>query len=177
MRLFIAIELPKTVRSKIAGVMRELKLLSNAGRFVPEENMHITLHFIGESNDLNGAVEAMKSACEGIRPFVLKPGRYDYFVKGDRKTSFIGVEGDLKELNILHESLEAALADNGFSREYKRYSPHITLGRNVEHDELVGAELRKIEIDSEMTVSGITLFESTREKGKVIYTALHREKF
>lgn len=139
--------------------------------------MHITLHFIGESTDLNGAVQAMKLAVRGIRPFELHPVGYDYFEKSRYKTSFVSVGGGLEELHILHESLESSLADNGFSRDYKRFSPHITLGRNVEHDELVGSEMKQIEFKTAMTVSGITLFESRREKGRVVYIPLHREKF
>ena len=91
--------------------------------------------------------------------------------------SFISVGGKLEELSVLREVLESSLADNGFSRDYHRFVPHITLGRNVEHDELVGMEMANISFKTSMTVSGITLFESTREKGRMIYTPLHREKF
>ena len=177
MRLFIAIELPKAMRSELSAALRELRSRSSGGRFVPEENMHITLHFIGESNDLVGAVNAIKSACAGIRPFELYPEKYGYFEKGDRKTSFISVGGKLDELSVLRELLESALSDNGFARDYHRFVPHITLGRNVEHDELVGMEMQEIVFKTRMTVSGITLFESEREKGRMIYTPLHREKF
>lgn len=165
------------MKSELSTALKELRSRSSGGRFVPEENMHITLHFIGESADLVGAVNAMKAACCGIRPFILKPTKYGCFEKGERKTSFISVGGNIDELNVLREMLESSLADNGFSRDYHRFVPHITLGRNVEHDELVTAELSEIEFKSSMTVSSITLFESTREKGKIIYTPLHREKF
>lgn len=177
MRLFIAIELPKVMRSELSSALRELKSKSSGGRFVPENNMHITLHFIGESDDLVGAVDSIKAACCGIRPFELHPEKYGCFDKGGRKTSFISVGGKLDELNVLREMLESALADNGFSRDYHRFVPHITLGRNVEHDELVTAEMEQLSFKTSMTVFGITLFESTRDKGRMIYTPLHREKF
>ena len=177
MRLFIAIELPKAMRSELSAALKELRSKSSGGRFVPEENMHITLHFIGESNDLVGAVNAMKTAAGGIRPFELHPESYGYFEKGERKTSFITVGGKLDELFVLRESLESALADNGFAREYHKFIPHITLGRNVEHDELVGSEMKQLEFRTGMTVTGITLFESVRDKGRMIYNPLHREKF
>ena len=165
------------MRSELSYALRELRSRSSGGKFVPENNFHITLHFIGESDDLVGAVTAMRSACEGIRPFELHPCGYGFFEKNGRKTSFITVGGKLDELGVLHEMLESALADNGFAREYKKFTPHITLGRNVEHDELVSAELSDIEFRTSMTVTGITLFESTRENGKMVYNPLHREKF
>ncbi|MCH5279001.1 MAG: RNA 2',3'-cyclic phosphodiesterase [Christensenellaceae bacterium] len=177
MRLFIAIELNKAMRSEISRALKELKIRSSGGRFVHEDNLHITLHFIGESVDLNGAVQAMKASVRGIRPFELFPDQYGYFERNGSKTSFISVGGQLTELDILHESLESALADNGFSREYKRFVPHITLGRSVEHDELVGEEMKQIQFSTSIIVPGITLFESTRERGRMVYTPLHREKF
>lgn len=177
MRLFIAIELPKSVKAELSSVLRELKALSCGGRFVPEENTHITMHFIGESNDLNGAVESIREAVRGIRPFVLRLGGYDFFDKGGRKTSFVSVGGELAELRILHEALECALADRGFSRDFKRFTPHITLGRNVEHDELVTGELKAIALGSSVTVTGLTLFESVRANGRMVYMPLHRENF
>ncbi len=163
--------------------MAELRSRSSGGKFVPVENTHITMHFIGESRDLAGAVDAMHSACRDIRPFPLHIGRYTYFDRsGSRggdggKTSVVTVKGDLDELNALHESLECALGDKGFARDYKRFTPHITLGRNVEHDELVSHELEDIPLDASMQAQGLTLFESTRVNGRMVYSVIHREKF
>ncbi len=176
MRLFIAIELPKKVRSELSRALRELRSRSSGGRFSPEDNLHITLHFIGESDDLLGAVNAVKAACNGIRPFNLKPEGYAFFEKGDKKTSFITVGGDTDELMMLREKLESALSDQGFARDYHKFIPHITLGRNVEHDELVSMEMSEISFNSSFTVAALTLFESVREKGKMVYNPLHREK-
>ncbi len=180
MRLFIAIEISNDMRRELAGMSKSLKGLSSGGRFVPVENMHVTLHFIGESDDLAGAVSAMHEACRDIRPFTLTLGHYGYFEKtasGNHRVSLVTVEGELEELNVLHESLEAALSDNGFLRDHKRYMPHITLGRSVEHDELAAGELERTPLSAGVLVAGITLFESTRVKGKMVYTPLHREKF
>ncbi len=177
MRLFIAIELPRSFKQELARVQKEVKQMSCGGRFVPQENFHVTLHFIGESNDLAGAVAAMREAVRGIRTFTLHLGKYDGFDKNGSKTSFLAVKGELDELERLYESLQCALYDNGFSRERKRFRPHITLGRNVEHDELVTAELQRLSPNASMTVQGITLFESARQDGKVVYNPLHRERF
>ena len=69
------------------------------------------------------------------------------------------------------------MSDNGFPRERKGYVPHITLGRNVSHDDLVEAELRDEPLNASMRVNSITLFESTRLNGEMVYSVLHREKF
>lgn len=180
MRLFIAIEIPKNVRNEAQRMLDELKRLSLDGRFVPVPNMHITLCFLGETDDLTGAVDAMKRAVCGIKPFSLHLGSYSYFEKnGDTKTAHIKVKGNLQELNALHESLTCALADEGFKTTGKRYVPHITLGRSVVHDELAGIALSQIQpaLNASMSVNGIVLFESTRRGKETVYTPLHTESF
>ncbi len=177
MRLFIAIELPKSFKAELSRIQKQLKILSCGGRFVPEDSFHITLHFIGESGDLSGAAASMREAARGMRPFTLHLGKYTSFARGSARTSVVEVKGELKELNALHESLESALYDNGFSRDMKRFTPHITLGRNVEHDELTDAEMKALSPNASMTVFGITLFESVRQEGRMVYRQLHKEVF
>ena len=178
MRLFIAIEISEPMRRELAALSKELKARSCGGRFVPPENFHVTLRFIGESDDLAGIASAMREACRGIRPFTLRAERYGSFDKsGSSRVALAEMDGDLDELNVLHETLSAALSDRGFARDPKRFVPHITLGRNVEHDELVSEELRAIPLSSVTEVRGMTLFESTRVKGKQVYSPLHRERF
>lgn len=179
MRLFIAIEIPGSMRAELTALLKALKERSCGGRFVPPENFHITLRFLGETDDLMGAVSAMREAVRGIRPFTLRLGRYGFFEKtasGSHRVSLVDVNCDSDELDILHETLESALADNGFPRDMKRFRPHITLGRNVEHDELTDSELKAVELHSTAPVAAITLFESSRVNGKQVYTPLHRER-
>ena len=68
MRLFIAIDLPRSFKAELARIQKEVKGISCGGRFVPQDNFHITLHFIGESDDIAGAAAAMHEAVRGIRP-------------------------------------------------------------------------------------------------------------
>ena len=183
MRLFIAIELPKPVKEALVGIQREVKSKSAGGRFVAPEGFHLTLRFIGESNALAEAAAAMREATRGIRPFMLKLGQYGCFDRDTGATGFVNVNGDLKELGILREALRCAMFDRGFSRERGRFTPHITLGRNIVHDELTLGELKAMPaINATMTVNGITLFESVRGMGNavergMVYHALHKERF
>ena len=177
MRLFIAVELPRSFKAEVARIQKELKAKSCCGRFGDLDGCHLTLHFIGDSEDLMGAVAAMHEAARGIRPFTLHLGKYMSFARGGARPSVLEVKGELSELNALHESLESALYDNGFSREIKRFVPHITLGRRVEHDELVDAEMKALSPNASMTVFGLTLFESVKLNGRMTYRSLHKEVF
>ena len=181
MRLFIAVELDNNMRSAVSKALSALRERACGGRFIPIENAHITLHFIGESNDLAGAAEALQEGCRGIRPFTLSIGGYSFFEKSrgadiGSSTSLLTVGGDLDELSVLHETLGSALADRGFHLEERRYIPHITLGRNVEHDELCRMELEGMDFSASMPVAKVTLFESQKIKGRMVYTPLHTVK-
>ena len=56
-RAFIAIELSSEIRQQIDGVTLRLKsLIPNAVRWVPANNIHLTLKFLGESSPANLAL-------------------------------------------------------------------------------------------------------------------------
>ena len=171
MRLFIAIPLPTDVRRAVCAVQTRLMELGAQGRFVPQENFHITLHFIGNSNALSDAVDAIREAVYDIRPFVLRLGGYGSFGGERGKTAYLSVTGDLSELNRLYETLESALWERGFSKNRGRLTPHITLGRNVAGDETFDAGAQK----AAFTVPAIVLYESARVGDAMRYTAVHTE--
>ena len=57
MRLFIGILLPRAVQDSVAESARLLEQHCAAGRFVPRENYHLTLAFLGEQPE--GALETI----------------------------------------------------------------------------------------------------------------------
>jgi 2'-5' RNA ligase len=177
MRLFIAIPLSAGVRRALADAQRSLKQYCSGGKFVPPENFHITLHFLGETQNIAGAARAVQNAVRDARPFTLRLGKYGAFARGRARTSFIETEGDLVELSRLYETLQSALADEGFARGHRKFTPHITLGRNVEHDALAAQELENCCESVAFTVQEIVLFESRNINGRMVYTPVQRGKF
>lgn len=180
MRLFIAIELPKSVRAQLAAMRKELGGYCTGGRFVTEQNYHITLHFIGESDRLLDITAAMREAARGIRAFSLHLGELSSFGSGGGVTGIVGVQGDLRELGILYEALQCALFDMGFSRERRRYTPHVTIGRGMGFTpeyQAAKQELGALCRGASFSVNGITLFESRLGRGEPLYTPVHRERF
>jgi len=167
MRLFIAIPLPRELRQAVLEVQQALLAHGVQGRFVPRENFHITLHFIGESRRLADISEAMCEACRGIRPFLLRFSGRGSFSGG--KTVFLSVNCDNSEINYLYDSLEYTLSERGFTRNRDRLKPHITLGRNMYGFE--GFEWKGPE--GAFRVEEIVLYESERTEG-VHYHALHQ---
>lgn len=179
MRLFIAIPVPPDVTRALTLAQNRLKALAGGGRFVPKENFHLTMHFIGESNDLTGAAAACDEAVRGIRPFLLRLSSYGSFVHGNSCTGYISLSGDLPELYRLHETLTAELSSRGFplSGGHKRLTPHITLARALP-DIADKAALQNILADAKegiaFTANRLVLFESRNEGGRMVYMPLHK---
>lgn len=69
--------------------------------------------------------------------------------------------------------LESALWEQGFNGGRGRLVPHITLGRAVEHGDISGLKTP----NTPFVVRSIVLYESTNERGRMVYTPLHTEKF
>lgn len=171
MRLFFAIPLPPDILREVTRARVALEQFGACGRLVPRENYHITLHFLGETNALADATDALHEAVRDIRPFVLRLKGYGSFKTDGSHTSFLQVSCDSDELNRLYESLESALWERGFSKNRGRLTPHITLGRRIEGDE--GFELPPQ--NAAFTVNTVVLYESRSERGQMVYTPIHRE--
>ena len=173
MRLFIAIPLPPDITRALAAARVALEAQGATGRFVPRENYHITLHFLGETDALKDIADAMRQAVRDIRPFVLRLKEYGSFKTDGSHTGFINVSCDSEEVNRLYESLESALWERGFSKTRGRLTPHITLGRKVEGDEGFVLPPQK----AAFTANTVVLYESRSERGQMFYTPVHREMF
>ena len=171
MRLFIAIPLPPDITRALSSARVALEEHGATGRFVPRENYHITLHFLGETDALMDITDAIKDAVRDIRPFVLRLKEYGSFKTDGSHTGFVNVTCDNEELNRLYESLESALWERGFSKNRGRLTPHITLGRRIEGDEGFVLPPQK----AAFTANSVILYDSQSVRGQMVYTPVHRE--
>lgn len=182
MRLFIALPLPPDTRRALAAVQSRLRECSSMGRYVAPENFHITLHFLGESNAMMEAAAACDEAVRGIHPFTLRLFGYDSFARGDTRTGFVTLKGELNELRRLHETLIAALSQSGFplTGAHKRFTPHITLARDVRHEGATPSAMEQacagLGGGSAFVADKLILFQSRAVQGRMEYTPLHRAK-
>ena len=123
-RLFTAIEIPEAVRLQLSLLQGGLP----GARWMPRENMHLTLRFIGEvdeavARDIDDLLAEIRApaftlALNGVGEFGRKEGR----------TLWAGVvSGDA--LQHLAAKIESALQRMGLPAERRKYSPHVTLAR------------------------------------------------
>lgn len=158
MRLFIAIEIPDDIKNELTGLQNN----DNKIRWVPKEQMHLTLKFVGQL-DQNQA-EMLKSELRSIRfnPFELKLEGVGFFPeKGAPRVYWTGVSRN-DSLFELQEMVEVAAVSAGAEKEKHSYKPHVTLGR-VKNDKIEKSELKSAGADYEsriFRVQNFTLFES-----------------
>lgn len=131
MRLFLALEISAAIRGAIESLIRELKTLDDSWKWVRAENLHVTLKFLGEvaAGKLPEIVEALR------RPPTAGPVSLKFrglgFFPNERRPRVLWVGTDSPQsLAGLAASVEAALANVGFSREEREFTPHLTLARS-----------------------------------------------
>lgn len=174
LRLFIAVPIPPNVRRVLYETQRILLSSGTSGRYVPMENFHITLKFLGElqPSDLPALTEAMRESVSDARPIPLTLASYSTFPGSRGHTGHVLISDPKEELTRLYALLESALMNRGFASGRQRFIPHITLGRNME------AVTSALEIRPEHFVAdSLVLYESRFHNGQMEYNPLHREVF
>lgn len=132
LRCFIAVEVPDALAAVAADFQLQLKGAGIRARWVPPENVHLTLRFLGsiQENRVAPIVEAMHTAVTGIDPFTLTTADIGVFpAKGPPRVLWLGLAGNVERLNALHNALGTALGEVGIPQEKRTYQGHLTLAR------------------------------------------------
>ncbi|MBK8907874.1 MAG: RNA 2',3'-cyclic phosphodiesterase [Rhodospirillales bacterium] len=124
-RLFVALPLPREVREHLAGLCSGIP----GARWVPPENMHVTLRFIGE---VGGAdAEDIHEALDGVRmpAFGLSIAGLGCFESGHKVRSLWAAVKRDELLMRLQDKVEMAVTRSGQTPERRKFKPHVTLAR------------------------------------------------
>ena len=159
-RLFIAVNLSDDMKDALLAAQNELYDRGVRGSFTPEENMHLTLAFIGEYPDAAPVLDALSGV--SFTPFEIALQGMGCF--GDLWWAGIAESAPLASVV---RRVRRALADSGIPFDRKRFSAHITLIRRAAGI-LPGLEIRP----AAMRVESISLMRSDRGRNGMIYTEL-----
>ncbi len=132
-RLFFALEPPAEVRDAIERVKQGFAEL-NQGRAVPEENLHLTLQFLGGMED--SALEGLTEVAQSLQtaPFSLQLDNFGHWERP--RALWMGPQITPVPLLALQAGLETALKRQcGVELESRPYRPHVTLMRKVKEVE------------------------------------------
>jgi 2'-5' RNA ligase len=124
-RLFVGIGLPEDVRARLAGISGGVP----GARWVPPENLHLTLRFIGEVPE--GEMEDIHLALASVqvRQFDVSLSGMGHFESGGEVRSLWARVEKNPALAGLQARIESALVRIGLEPEERRFMPHVTLAR------------------------------------------------
>lgn len=131
-RTFVAVNLSSSVQAGVAKLIRSLQAEVEGTKWVETQNLHVTLKFLGDIplNDLPRLIDALIRAAQQVESFDLEFSGFGAFPdEKSPKTIWIGCERGAEELTRLAAHIEEELFQLGYSKENRRFSPHLTIGR------------------------------------------------
>jgi 2'-5' RNA ligase len=136
-RLFVGVELesgPKQAAAAATDALRHAMArgkIAITARWVPVENLHITLWFIGEVSD-----DRARSIHDALVPpfpipsFSIRLAGFGAFPPtGAPRVFWMGLGAGLDGMRALHAETGRRLAPLGYEPERREYSAHLTLAR------------------------------------------------
>jgi 2'-5' RNA ligase len=183
LRAFVAIELPSTIQDAVQKASAPLRQALGAGlvRWVPPQNMHLTLKFLGDVSpaNLDLLAQILKVEASQHKPFEMEIGGLGSFPSPKRaRVIWVGIQPPAA-LEALQRNVEAAAARMGYPPEERAFSPHLTIGRVNQH--INSADQQKIRTALEncqvgilghAQVQSVHLFRSDLRPSGAVYTPL-----
>lgn len=180
-RLFIAIHIIPT--PKLINILSEFKakLHQSKIKWVNEQNMHLTLHFLGDVNNyyINSLNQTLSETANKYSSAKLILKGIGYFKRNNKPTViWVGINKN-DTLNRIYLNLKNSLDNLGINHDNKsEYKPHLTLGRikylkdKSPYNELI-SKYSDIQIGEEL-IKEIILYKSELKQEGPVYTSLGR---
>ena len=180
MRLFIGIEVPEKIKSKISSEIKELKKRYPTFKWVSEKNFHITLLFLGEVNEkkLEKIKQRLERCTFEAKQFYLFSYSFGLFIH--RKiVIYIGFRRE-KEIEKLAALIRKEFKEYTSKENHKKFIPHITIARaripSKQQYFVIKKLLSKLTTNFYFKVDRVVLYESTLTQKGPIYKKLAEVK-
>ena len=179
-RAFIAVNLTPDIQRRLDDVIASYKRkLDHASvRWVPANNIHLTLKFLGDVSvaNLDLLKKLLYAEIAVCRPFEISVGGSGAFPTIHRpRVIWVGVEAP-QELTVVQSSVEAMTARLGYAPEERPFSPHLTLGRvsrntTPQDFHLISSVLEKEKIGflGALCVQSVELYKSDLHPSGAVY--------
>ena len=132
MRIFIALELPESIRERLGQLQGKLKGTENRIRWVNPSLIHLTMKFLGEveEKNLEKVIQIARNVAGRFPVFKMEIGKMGVFPSfSSPRVIWVGIEEGKDKLETLAAELEEELGQEGFSRSSRKWTSHLTLGR------------------------------------------------
>lgn len=169
-RIFLAINLPDSVKKELLSFKEKWAELP--ARWVSEENLHITLLFLGNTSekDLQELLWFSKKVARKHNPFELKLSGIEYGPSKENPRMIWIMMQESQELRQLQKDIQQ------FKPDEKLFSPHLTLARlrQIEFRRIEPEEQPIIEeeISFDIPINSFEIMESNLRHQDPKYTVL-----
>ena len=157
-RLFVAIDLPQRLKKSLSSISADLDHF----RPVPEEQLHITLFFLGDTDEskIPGIIEKLSGISENAYSvYTNGPGAFPSLKKP--RVLWIGLQNQ-KNIKILQSRIANQLESYKPDVAEKKYIPHITVARSKKRNPGADEFLNRVKeyTGEKIVVDSFQLYES-----------------
>ena len=176
-RSFIAVNLNPEIKEYLTSLQVSLNVPETKIKWVEKNNLHLTMKFLGDisSEQTESVKSILKEITSRYSPFIIKLSSDIGIFPTYQMPRIIwtGIKEGANQLHELYSSIETMLYKEGFPRENKGFSSHITIGRvKFIRDKTDFIQiLKRIEVTNfTQEVDGIDLMESKLTSSGPIYS-------
>jgi 2'-5' RNA ligase len=183
LRAFIAVEMPAEIQQNVYKETSNFRSgIESLVRWVPSQNMHLTLKFLGDvsPSSVEFLIQMLRNEANNIHCFNLQLTRLGSFPNlRQPRVIYIGIHAPAA-LDALQRGIESASRRLGYESEERPFSAHLTLGRVKQN--ITAVDQQKIRRTIEGTqvdllgtarVDLVHLYKSELKPGGSVYTRLY----
>jgi len=181
-RAFIAIEIDPPHKEKISALISHLKKSNADIKWVTENQMHLTLKFLGniEQENVQKISDVLKTIAAVFSAFNIQFSQIGAFPNHERpRVIWLGIEKGSEALRLLNNKIECELEKIGFQKEKREYKSHLTLGRVKSLKNISGLSRlineAEFQFQDEIKIDRLILFQSTLTSKGALYTPLTQQ--
>lgn len=171
-RLFVGIDPPEAIKDQLIDLMGGV----SAARWQTDEQLHLTLRFIGEvdRHQANDVAAALTSIHHPRFELALS-GAGTFDKRGQVNALWAGVTPH-DDVHRLHKKVDQTVTRTGIAPEHRAYHPHITLARLNRGSGDLGAFVSRHGglSSAAFAVDDFCLYESRLTRDGAIYTIVER---
>ncbi len=183
MRTFIALELSKEIKEELSRLQDELKKADADVKWVKPDNIHLTLKFLGNVEDtkieqIRNILKEISSKHMAFEISLFKIGAFPHL--NYPRVIWVNIDKGCGETEEIAKEIENNLEKEGFARESRPFSAHLTLGRVKSGKNKLKLKQKCVSIDIRpisCVINHITFFQSTLTPRGPVYTPLYMAGF
>ncbi|OPX30036.1 MAG: 2'-5' RNA ligase [Candidatus Omnitrophica bacterium 4484_171] len=179
MRTFIAIPLPQDIKNYLNSIQAQLKECDVYAKWVNIHNVHMTLKFLGETEEdkIPSIENTINKSTAGLHLLKVNLINFGFFPNERNPRVFFISTDEERTLQKIAYKLEKNLEPLGFNPEY-RFRSHITLARlkGKRNIACLAAKSKEIKLDKPFHIKSIILYKSTLTPKGPIYEEIFKAK-